>query len=452
MPSYNEALDLLTTEAQLAPPTTETVPLCDALNRISKCEYRSPFSTPKHDTSAMDGYALNAAATRTASPSTPIVFHVAGTMAAGDAAMVISGEPDSDASVYPCVEIMTGACFPEAIEGDQRPFDACVKLEDVDVLVGRGERPSGNRYIQVVKPLDANQNRRLAGGDFSEGDIVVEAGTRIQPRHIMALAAVGVKEVEVVRRIKVGVFSTGNELSADARSRVQDINGPYVTACLRDWCIDVDFLGVLDDVAETMVSELESRLRGNKYDIIISTGGVSTGRFDLIPAALEDLFARVVFHKIAIRPGHPGLFAKLPMPDANGPETAFFGMPGNPVASAAFLRFLVLPYVQRLQGQSPESAFKATIRRYHNDLETNGAIKHDTNGFGSLLSTCPVDKDVFRPGVFHRHEASKLDVMLINDHGPGKIKPFLGSNCWIHIPQGKSDLYEGDIVDVFLNE
>lgn len=451
MPSYNEALDLLITEAQHAPPTTETVPLCDALNCISKCEYRSPSSTPKHDTSAMDGYALNAAATRTASPSTPIVFHVAGTMAVSDAPMVISGEPDSDASLYPCVEIMTGARFPEAIEGDHRPFDACVKLEDVDVLVGSGERPSGNRYIQVVKPVDANQNRRVAGRDFSKGDTVVKAGTRIKPRHVMALAAVGVREVEVVR-IKVGVFSTGNELSADARSRVQDVNGPYVTACLRDWGIDVDFLGVLDDGAETMVSALESRLRGNKYDIIISTGGVSTGRFDLIPTALEDLVARVVFHKIAIRPGHPGLFAKIPMPDTYGPETAFFGMPGNPIASAACLRFLVLPYVQRLQGQSPESAFKATIRRDHNEPQTNGAIKHDINGSKSLISTCPADKDIFRPGIFHRHPTSKLDVVLINDHSPGKIKPFLESNCWIHVPQGESELHEGDIVDVFLNE
>lgn len=452
MPSYHEALDLLTTEAQNAPPITEKVPLCDALNRISKCEYCSPSSTPKHDTSAMDGYGLNAAATRTASPSTPIVFHVAGTMVAGDAPMVISGEPDSDASVYPCVEIMTGASFPEAIEGDHRPFDSCVKLEDVDVLVGKGETPPGNRYIQVVKPLDANQNRRLAGDDFSEGDTVVEAGTRIKPKNVMALAAIGVRQVEVVRRIKVGVFSTGNELSANARSRVHDVNGPYVTACLQDWGIDADFLGVLDDGAETMVSALESRLRGNKYDIIISTGGVSTGRFDLIPAALEDLCARIVFHKIAIRPGHLGLFAKIPVPDADGPETTFFGMPGNPVASAACLRFLVLPYVQRLQGQPSEPAFKAAIRRDHNESQTNGTVKHDTNGFGSLISTCPADKDVFRPGVFHRYRTGKLDVTLIDDHSLGKINPFLQSNCWIHIPQGESELHEGDIVDIFLNE
>lgn len=452
MPSYHEALGLLITEAQHTPPTTERVPLCDALNRVSNCTYNSPSSNPKHDTSAMDGYALNSAATKTASPSTPIIFHVAGTTAAGDLPMVISGEPDSDASVYPCVEIMTGARFPEAIEGDHRPFDACVKLEDVEVLVAKGERPSGNRYIQVVKPVDASQNRRVAGTDFVEGDAVVRAGERIRPRHVMALAAVGVREVEVTRRVRVGVFSTGNELSADARSRVHDVNGPYVTTCLRDWGVDVDFLGVLDDGAEKMVSALESHLRDNKYDIIISTGGVSTGRFDLIPAALEDLVARVIFHKIPIRPGHPALFAKIPVPDADGPETAFFGMPGNPVASAACLRFLVLPYIERLQGNSPESAIKATIRRDHEEPQTNGTTKYDTNRFGTLVSKCPSDKDVFRPGIFRRQPTSESDVMLINDHSPGKIKPFLESNCWIHIPQGKSELHEGDTVDVFLNE
>lgn len=451
MPSYHEALDLLITEAQHEPPKTETVPLCDALNRISKCTYSSPSSTPKHDTSAMDGYALNSAATNTASPSTPIIFHVAGTMAAGDSPMVISGEPDSDASVYPCVEIMTGARFPEAIEGDHRLFDACVKLEDVEVLVGKGERPSGNQYIQVVKPVDASQNRRVAGADFAEGDAVVRDGERIRPRHIMALAAVGVREVEVVRRVRVGVFSTGNELSADARSQVHDVNGPYLTACLRDWGVNVHFLGVLHDGAEKLVSALESRLRENKYDIIITTGGVSTGRFDLIPAALEDLVARVIFHKIPIRPGHPALFAKIPAPGADRPETAFFGIPGNPVASAACLRFLVLPYIERLQGKSPESAFQATIRDHH-EPQTNGATKHESNGSGILVSKCPSDKDVFRPGIFRCHPTSELDVMFITDHSPGKIKPFLESNCWIHIPQGKSELHEGDIVNVYLNE
>lgn len=451
MPSYHQALDLLTTEAQYAPPTTERVSIYNALNRISHHTYTSPASTPEHDTSAMNGYALNSATTRTASPSTPVIFHVARTMTAGDEPVVISGEPDSDAPVYPCVEIMTGARFPGAIE-DDRPFDACVKLEDVEVLVGKGERPSGNRYMQVVKPVQFWQNRRLAEGEFTEGDVIVKAGERMKMRHVMALAAVGVTEVEVVRRCRVGVFSTGNELPGNAQNRIQDVNGPYVTACLKDWGVDVDFLGVLDDGAEIMRSALKDRLRENMYDIIISTGGVSTGRFDLIPSVLEDLMAHIVFHKIAIRPGHPALFAKIPNPDDNGTETAFFGIPGNHIASAACLRFLVLPYLQRLQSQSPECALKATIRRHlpEDTAKTNGASK-TANESASLLPTGLTGKDVFRPGIFYRHPSNELDVMLINDHSPGKIKPFLDSNCWIHIPQGKSELHEGDTVNIYVN-
>lgn len=468
-PSYREALHLITTEAHHSAstfPSTETIPLFHALNRISISTNRSPNSTPEVDTSAMDGYALNSAATKTASPESPIVFCVKGIIAAGNEPVDISGEPETEprdglGAIFPCVEIMTGARFPGAI-GGSRAFDCCVKVEDVEVLEveKRVAGMGGNSYIKVVKPAQFQQNRRLAGNDFGKGDVIVSAGEVIRPRHIMALASVGLNEVQVVRRSRIGVFSTGNELlypdmQRPNLHRIQDANGPYIMTSLEDYGADVEFLGVLDDGADSITRALEYYLHEGKYDMIISTGGVSTGRFDLIPAALQRLGARIIFHKIDIRPGHPVLFAKISRRTATQRETSevvFFGMPGNPVASAACLRFLVVPYLQRLRNEEPEFPLKATARRNQHEkrkVKANGSTKNDSDE--TLISKFPMEKDVFRPGFFYRRSSNELDVILINDHSSGKIKPFLASNCWIHIPGGQSELHKGYLVDIIPN-
>lgn len=415
----------------------------------------------------MDGYALNSRATSTASPEKPVLFHVKGVIAAGDEPLRLSSVPGADSglgingpsTVFPCVEIMTGARFPEAIEGSEG-FDCCVKWEDITVLEERNGCMAGNHYIQVTKPAQSQQNKRPAGGDFTKGDAIISLGETIRPRHIMALASVGLNEVEVTRKPKIGVFSTGTELlSPDTKRksghRIQDANGPYTTAFLHDHRADVDFIGVLDDGLDTMTWNLKHYL--HKFDIIISTGAVSTGKFDLIPAALQRLGSRIIFHNIAIRPGHPALFAKIPRPPAETgiavtTEAAFFGLPGNPVASAACLRFLVLPYLQRLENQTPASHFGSIAQH---DLSQKKAVQRDDArkvGQDSLISKFPIEKDVFRPGIFDRRSSGEIDVMLINDHSPGKIKPFLASNCWIHIPHGVSKLHAGDTVGIISNE
>src|SRR5699024_9131849 len=124
----------------------------------------------------------------------------------------------SSTTVFPCVEIMTGARFPEATEGSEG-FDCCVKWEDVTVLEGKKGCIAGDHYIQVTKPAESQKNKRLAGGDFNKGGVIASPGETIRPRHIMALASVGVSEVEVTRKPKIGVFSTGNELLSSDTQR-----------------------------------------------------------------------------------------------------------------------------------------------------------------------------------------------------------------------------------------
>lgn len=443
--SYHEALRLVEAEAQRRARTLqlnmEKLPLNLSLNRVTGCEMRSPISTPQYDTSAMDGYAVDSGATRDASPDNPILFHVEGLVAAGDEPFQLFNTASQSCS---CVEIMTGGRFPTAVEPDNVRLDCCVKFEDTKKVPGPY---TGDEYIEITKPARYRQNRRSAGEDFQRHHVIMPAGTIIRPHHIMALASVGITEIPVLPKLRVGLYSTGAELLAShgnqpVSGRVQDANGPYIAATLADSGVDVEFLGILDDDVEMMMHTLRSNLEKKDCDLIISTGAVSTGRFDLIPSALQRLGAHIVFHKIGIRPGHPVMFATIPnISPERSDEIPFFGLPGNPVASAACLRFLVMHYLKCLQSQLPETPLTARMS-CPNDAKTARQFAH-------VITSFPSEKDVFRPGVYHCAAGGEVEVVLIDDHSPGKVRPFVDANCWIHIHRDVTEVRAGDLVNIF---
>ncbi|GAQ03982.1 molybdopterin molybdenumtransferase [Aspergillus lentulus] len=429
---YAEALQLIQAEAQQHRDAFvadgENVPISHARNRIARETVTSPISTPKFDTSAMDGYALSSSATQDATIDIPVTFEVKGMIAAGDEPLRIAADEQSGALV----------------SGDE--LDCCVRNEDVTVIV---DEASNRRYIRVFKPAKARQNRRFAGSDFKRSDVLIDAGEVVHPGHILSMASVGITEIAALRKPRVAVVSTGSELlppglHESCLHRISDANGPYLTATLESWGASVDFLGIVHDHAESLEQALGSILK-KEYDVIITSGAVSAGRCDLIPVVIRRLNARVVFHKVAMRPGHPVLFAQIPDSSSTdkhpGRGTAFFGLPGNPVASAACLRFLVLPYLQYLQRQRPDDPSHAYLLP-RDDVETSTTKEHP------VVSTFRGDMDVFRPALV-RGSSGHVQVKLIQDHSPGKIKPFLHSNCWIHIHRGVSELKAGDIVDIY---
>lgn len=434
--------------------TSENVHISQAIDRITACTLRSPQSTPEYDTSAMDGFALNSELTEQASAESPVIFEIKGLMSAGDKPILISGRPG--VGVYPCVEIMTGARFPNVI--DTNSFDCCVPLEDT---VPFTDSDSKRRYIKVSKAFRFGQHRRIAGEDFNKGDVIIQKGASMRPHHIMALSAVGITEIAVLKRPRIGIFSTGSELTSPVASRpdlhrIRDVNGPYITATLKDWKVDVDFLGLLEDDDKAMAERIKHHLEKNTYDMIISTGAVSTGRYDLIPTALGHLPARVIFHKIDIKPGHPVLFALVPttpraddhtFAESQPADIAYFGLPGNPVASAACLEFLVLPYLKALQSQELKGPLKATLRG--SAMSDNDCRAATTANAGDLIATFLTNKDVFRPGFLYHTADNQMEARLIEDHSPGKVKPFNDANCWVHISQAVTKLMDGDLVECF---
>ncbi|KAE8137848.1 MoeA, N-terminal and linker domain-containing protein [Aspergillus pseudotamarii] len=445
--SYTEAIRLVEAEAHrkryVFLSRAETCSIFTARGRIARHMIYSPISTPRFDTSAMDGYALNSAATQDATVDYPKTFEVQGITAAGDEPLSQVGR---DGIFPPCVEIMTGAPFPKTVQ--QEDFDCCVRYEDVRV-----EERSGRRFIAVTKPVKPNQNRRLAATDFRTSDAIVKEGELIHPNHVLAMASLGITELSVLPKPRIAVFSTGSELlpakgDSSKLHRISDSNGPYLTAMLEDWGAIVDFLGVLPDHPEDIEQALLRSLQGPRYDLIISSGAVSAGRYDMIPTVLERVQARTVFHKVEMRPGHPVLYSMLPRPGTApvDSEVAFFGLPGNPVASAACLRFIVALYLNTIQLQPPEKPYKAHIMAADYKFGIHHGIPLSSS---KPVATVPMEKDVFRPGTFCGSTDQDLMVQLISDHSPGKIKPFLEANCWIRIPHGVSEVGEGDSVGIY---
>ncbi|KAH9868557.1 hypothetical protein J1614_007629 [Plenodomus biglobosus] len=364
-----------------------------------------------------DGYAISSEATMGASPETPVIFNIHGTIAAGQDPLELANEAAEDGA-FPCVEIMTGARFPRT---SSRPFDACVKIEDT-VSLGPSTARTGFKSINriaVTRPLRYNANRRFAGQDVQEGDVILRKGTLVCSRHIMALSSVGITQIDVCRRFRVAVWATGDELSEgkDSRrdSQIWNSNGPFLCAALQEIGMDVEYKGILNDDPRNLHDALSSPA-GNRHDLVITTGAVSKGKFDFVVPALEELQAEIHFHGVAIRPGHPVLFATMERHERLVPV---FGLPGNPIAAAACLRFLVVPFIGYALTHTLKEPVLAKLAWRSDNTEA--------------LSSSPSDLDCFRHGTIRSDAKGESIVELSANQSPAVISHFAASNCWVHL-------------------
>lgn len=391
-------------------PGPDYVPLQETIGGIVAEDVISPKSIPEYDTSAMDGYAVQSETTATASEQKPVLFQVHGTIAAGDdpsegsKLLGLDGR-DKHATIHSCVEIMTGAIFPPG-------HDACVKIEDTATVSG----PSG-RHILVTKPITRNANRRFAGSDIREGELILKSGEAVRSSHILALASLGFDSLPLAHKPRVGIWSTGKEM-INGKGPTRDANGPYLTGAVRELGLRADFLGVLGDDPTELRDQIRMTVDSGRYDVLVTSGAVSKGKFDHVPGVLDETGAEIVFHGLAIRPGHPVLLSLIPA--AKG-RVAFFGLPGNPGAAAACFRFLAVPYLRALQGQALEEPIVARLLRQPEQVKS----QHN------CLSK--QDMDCFRHGVLSTSATGQLIVEPSDEQSPAKLGPFTTANCWIHL-------------------
>ncbi|WP_375458111.1 gephyrin-like molybdotransferase Glp [uncultured Enterovirga sp.] len=298
----------------------ETVPLRDADGRIAAEDVRAGIDLPPFDNSAVDGYAVRHADLAAGAET---ILPVGGRVAAGHAA-------DRVPARAAAIRIFTGAPMPPG-------FDTVFMQEDV--------RPDGDG-VGLPPGLKPGANRRFAGEDVARGEIAIAAGRRLGPADLGVAAAIGRGSLAVRRRLRVAVFSTGDELTEPemplAPGAIHDSNRVMLAALLRRLGAEVRDLGILRDDRALLAGRIAAV--AGEHDLVVTSGGVSTGEEDHVGAALDSI-GRTVFWRLAIKPGRPvamGLVGGVPL----------VGLPGNPVAAYVTLLFVVRPLLARLAGES----------------------------------------------------------------------------------------------------
>ncbi|AWH37390.1 molybdopterin molybdenumtransferase MoeA [Stenotrophomonas sp. ZAC14D1_NAIMI4_6] len=373
MIAYSEALQHLLEAASALP--AERLRLHDAGGRTLASDIISAQSLPPFDNSAMDGFALRADGTPFASGTE---FAVQGWQAAGDDGTV-GGEG--------AWEIMTGARMPTGL-------DTVVPVEQVEILQRHEGRPT---RIALRADVSPGQHVRLRGQDVSEGERVLRAGDVLDINARTLLHAIGVGEVAVVARPKAAVIATGKELVTEAAQSLQsgqirDSNRPYLVGRLQAAGAEVVWQGTVGDEVAAFNAVLDQALDAGAQ-LLISTGAVSAGRYDFVPDALRERGARIIFHKVAIRPGKPLLFAVLPG------GALYFGLPGNPVSAAVGQRFFVEPVLRRLLGLAPETPLQLPLQadvRKPEGLRFHARARVEVDAQGRLSARVLSGQESFR--------------------------------------------------------
>jgi molybdopterin molybdotransferase len=329
MMSVDEAVSIIAARVT-AVQDIETVSLTAADGRILAKEISAPLPLPPFTNSAVDGYAVRSGDLAQMEEQ---AFPVAGRVQAGASAQG-PAEPGH------AVRIFTGAPMPQGA-------DTVFMQEDVRLDQGRVVLPAG------LKP---GANVRMAGEDIAAGHSALAAGQRLRPQDVALAAAFGLTHVEVRRRIRVAVFSTGNELVSPGASRgaaqLFDSNRFMLMAMLVRLGCEVSDLGILRDDRVSLASALKSV--AGTLDLILTTGGVSTGEEDHVKAAVESV-GTLVLWRMAIKPGRP-----VAMGIIGG--TPFIGLPGNPVASFVTFVRVVRPTVLALAGATQQHLIPMPVR------------------------------------------------------------------------------------------
>jgi molybdopterin molybdotransferase len=433
--------------AQLVTPVTqaEQVDLFAALGRVLAQDVISPISVPPHDNSAMDGFALSGAQLNASGVSR---FKVVGTALAGAAWQGAVGAGE-------CVKIMTGAIMPAGLD-TVVPQEQCTVLGDViEIQAG---------------VLQTGDNRRFKGEDLMQGAPALQKGDLLSPAALGLLASLNIGQVDVLRKLKVAYFSTGDEVlslgDAPREGAIYDSNRYTVYGMLTRLGVQVIDMGVVTD--DPALLEAAFRSAAAQADAIITSGGVSVGEADYTKAMMQKLGGDpkdgggVAFWKIAMRPGRPmavGRIAKpaleapnttlkpiLPMKSASSPieyctgsyefnSVVLFGLPGNPVAVMVTMLAFVRPALLRMMGAEPAKYCNAPLCLQARSSEPIRKKPGRTE---------------YQRGTVTRAPDGSLQVKTTGNQGSGVLSSMVQANGLIVLHHSQGNVAVGDVVDVLM--
>jgi molybdopterin molybdotransferase len=362
---------------------TETVPLGAAYGRVMASDVTAPISLPPFDNSAVDGYAVRSA---DLDPAAETRLAITGRVAAGHAAAQALAPGAA-------LRIFTGAPMPAGADTVFMQED--VRLDAQAVLVPPG--------------LAAGANRRLAGEDVRAGAVVLPVGQRLAAQHVALAAAVGLTQLPVRRRIRVAVLSTGDEIVEPGAPRPSaalfDANRYLLAGLLAGLGAQSSDLGIVPDDPQALRRAISAAAEA--HDLVLTSGGVSTGEADHVRSAVESI-GSLVFWRVAVKPGRPVAMGVIPG-SRPGAGAAFVGLPGNPVAVFVTFARVVRPLLARLSGAEMAALVALPVRATFGHRKKTGrreyirvalrrapdgvieAVKHAQDGAGVITSLTQTD-------------------------------------------------------------
>lgn len=339
----------------------EITPFELTLGRVLAENIKADRDLPPYNRVTMDGIAINHSSIENGICS----FHVKAVQAAGDPPAEIS-EPDH------CIEIMTGAALPPSV-------DTVIRYEDLEMRAGLAS------IIVKHSTIKKGQNIHYQGRDKKKADILATSGQLITPAIISLVASVGETELRVKKLPKVVIISSGDELVEVEQTpltfQIRKSNNYMLKAILQENGIDAAMMHIPDnpEVTQKIIRECLQN-----YEVLLLSGGISAGKFDYIPKALEELQVQKLFHKVKQRPGKPFWFGK----HENG--TVVFALPGNPVATFMCVYRYFLPWLQASLGLDPKPAIYAVLDKdfdFQPEIKYMLQVKLQVNEHGQLKAT-----------------------------------------------------------------
>ncbi|MBT4518573.1 MAG: molybdopterin molybdotransferase MoeA [Halieaceae bacterium] len=372
---------------------TESVVLTDALHRVLAAPLVSGINVPPANNSAMDGYAVNSA---DVSMSGEIRMEVSQRIPAGEV-----GTPLHRGTA---ARIFTGAPIPEG----------------ADVVIMQEHVNDEGNSIAFTGPYEPNTNIRFAGEDIARGDEILSSGKQLRAQELGVAASIGSSRLEVFKRVRVGVFFTGDELVEPGRAlgpgQIYDSNRYTIIGLLKSLGCDIVDLGIIGDTFEATQQALQDA--SARADLVITSGGVSVGEEDYVRTAVESL-GKLDMWRVKIKPGKPLAFGEVN-------NTPFMGLPGNPVSVFVTFCLFVNPFIKKLQGMSTTSSQSIPVQA---DFEWTAGNRRE-----------------FVRAQLTRSQEGEAKAQIYPHQGSG----VLTSTCWsdglVVIPEGHS-VKPGDWVD-----
>ena len=387
----------------------ENILSINSLNRVSSSNIYSNFNYPAGDNAAFDGYAINSNDTKDIKKNKSKAFKIIGSVVAGRKPF------KKKINKYETVEIMTGGIIPKG-------FDTIIPIEQINFYL----KSKARKFITINKKIGKYNHIRFAGSDYKKNELVIKKNTIISPNHILALKTLGIKKIKVKKKINILFFSTGSELSnydTIPNWKVRNSNSHYIKNLNENFLFNFMNGGILRDKDEKFFKSKIKKILNSKIDIIVTSGAVSAGKYDFVPNVIKTFKLSNYFKSVAIRPGKPILFAKI-----KNNQKAIFGLPGNPISSAACFRFFVYPYISIILGLNDEKPIKAILK--------NDFIKK--RNFTR-----------FAKSKIYTTKNGKLKVEILKGQESFRIKSFIKSNIWSLLPSGKAKFKKGEIVDCY---